>query len=49
MATRGHQCCRDGQLRALQGIDSFILVVKNRNLGIMYRGVQLLILLYFIW
>ncbi|EMP24875.1 P2X purinoceptor 2 [Chelonia mydas] len=26
-----------------------VIVVKNRNLGIMYRGVQLLILLYFIW
>uniref|UniRef100_A0A8C4Y7U5 P2X purinoceptor n=1 Tax=Gopherus evgoodei TaxID=1825980 RepID=A0A8C4Y7U5_9SAUR len=26
-----------------------VIVVKNRSLGIMYRGVQLLILLYFIW
>uniref|UniRef100_A0A8C0H281 P2X purinoceptor 2 n=1 Tax=Chelonoidis abingdonii TaxID=106734 RepID=A0A8C0H281_CHEAB len=26
-----------------------VIVVKNRSLSIMYRGVQLLILLYFIW
>lgn len=26
-----------------------VIVVKNRRLGIVYRAVQLLILLYFVW
>uniref|UniRef100_A0A5F8HI31 Uncharacterized protein n=1 Tax=Monodelphis domestica TaxID=13616 RepID=A0A5F8HI31_MONDO len=26
-----------------------VIVVKNRNLGFIYRTVQLLILLYFVW
>uniref|UniRef100_A0A452HXP3 Uncharacterized protein n=1 Tax=Gopherus agassizii TaxID=38772 RepID=A0A452HXP3_9SAUR len=36
---QGGCCCRTGTLP----------VLPNRSLGIMYRGVQLLILLYFIW